>query len=52
MGSQMKHAPGNFCWFELGTSDQTAAKEFYDGLFGWGSKIRLCRLRWAASIRR
>src|SRR5688572_773773 len=35
MGSQMKHAAGNFCWFELGTSDQTAAKEFYVGLFGW-----------------
>src|SRR5262245_58686714 len=38
MGSQMKHASGNFCWFELGTSDQTAAKEFYAGLFGWGYK--------------
>ncbi len=25
----------NFCWFELATSDQTAAKKFYDGLFGW-----------------
>src|SRR5262249_56063981 len=38
MGSQMKHASGNFCWFELGTSDQNAAKEFYVGLFGWGFK--------------
>jgi len=35
MGSQMKHPAGNFCWFELGTSDQNAAKEFYIGLFGW-----------------
>ena len=35
MGSQMKQAAGNFCWFELGTSDQNAAKEFYAGLFGW-----------------
>src|SRR5215475_14069876 len=35
MGTQMKHASGNFCWFELGTSDQNAAKEFYIGLFGW-----------------
>jgi predicted enzyme related to lactoylglutathione lyase len=26
---------GNFCWFELATSDQTAAKKFYGGLFGW-----------------
>jgi uncharacterized protein len=36
MSSQMKHAAGNLCWFELGTSDQNAAKEFYAGLFGWG----------------
>jgi predicted enzyme related to lactoylglutathione lyase len=36
MSSQKKHAAGNFCWFELGTSDQNAAKEFYGGLFGWG----------------
>jgi uncharacterized protein len=35
MGSHMKHPAGNFCWFELGTSDQNAAKEFYAGLFGW-----------------
>jgi predicted enzyme related to lactoylglutathione lyase len=27
--------PGNFCWFELATSDQAAAKKFYSGLFGW-----------------
>jgi predicted enzyme related to lactoylglutathione lyase len=27
--------PGNFCWFELATSDQAAAKQFYGGLFGW-----------------
>ena len=26
---------GRFCWFELGTTDQTAAKKFYTGLFGW-----------------
>jgi uncharacterized protein len=36
MGSQLKQAAGNFCWFELGTSDQNAAKEFYAELFGWG----------------
>jgi predicted enzyme related to lactoylglutathione lyase len=35
MSSQMKHVAGNFCWFELGTSDQNAAKEFYCELFGW-----------------
>ena len=27
--------PGSFCWMELGTSDQEAAKKFYTGLFGW-----------------
>jgi predicted enzyme related to lactoylglutathione lyase len=27
--------PGNFCWFELATSDQAAAKKFYGELFGW-----------------
>jgi uncharacterized protein len=27
--------PGNFCWFELATSDQEAAKKFYGELFGW-----------------
>jgi predicted enzyme related to lactoylglutathione lyase len=30
-----KHAPGSFCWIELGTSDQNAAKNFYGSLFGW-----------------
>jgi uncharacterized protein len=30
-----KHAPGAFCWIELGTSDQNAAKSFYTSLFGW-----------------
>ncbi|HMD99160.1 MAG TPA: VOC family protein [Terriglobia bacterium] len=30
-----KHAPGSFCWIELGTTDQTAAKSFYSALFGW-----------------
>lgn len=33
-----KHAPGTFCWPELATSDQDAAKKFYTGLFGWGIK--------------
>ena len=26
---------GHFCWFELSTTDQAAAKQFYSGLFGW-----------------
>src|SRR5262245_45265994 len=30
-----QYSPGNFCWFELGTSDAAAAKKFYNGLFGW-----------------
>jgi predicted enzyme related to lactoylglutathione lyase len=30
-----KHAPGSFCWIELSTTDQTAAKNFYGALFGW-----------------
>jgi len=29
------YAPGTFCWFELGTTDQNAAKGFYESLFGW-----------------
>ncbi len=35
MGNQMKHPAGNFCWFELGTTDQKGAKDFYGKLFGW-----------------
>src|ERR1700676_1881559 len=30
-----KHAPGDFCWIELATTDQNAAKKFYSSLFGW-----------------
>jgi predicted enzyme related to lactoylglutathione lyase len=30
-----KHLPGAFCWIELATTDQTAAKTFYTTLFGW-----------------
>jgi predicted enzyme related to lactoylglutathione lyase len=30
-----KHAPGSFCWIELATTDQAAAKSFYSSLFGW-----------------
>ncbi len=31
------HKPGSFCWFELGTTDQEAAKKFYGSLFGWSA---------------
>jgi uncharacterized protein len=30
-----KHAAGSFCWIELATTDQAAAKNFYSSLFGW-----------------
>jgi len=30
-----KHSPGAFCWIELATTDQAAAKKFYSSLFGW-----------------
>jgi uncharacterized protein len=29
------HPPGSFCWLELATTDQAAAKSFYSSLFGW-----------------
>lgn len=31
-----QQVPGSFCWFELGTTDLPAAKQFYQTLFGWG----------------
>jgi len=30
-----KHSAGSFCWIELATTDQSAAKAFYAALFGW-----------------
>lgn len=35
MATVTQHAPGTFCWPELGTLDQNAAKTFYSSLFGW-----------------
>lgn len=32
-----KYAPGDFCWFELGTTDQQAAKHFYGAVLGWST---------------
>src|SRR5271166_3352691 len=29
------HPAGSFCWIELHTTDQNAAKNFYSSLFGW-----------------
>ncbi len=36
MPTMTSYAPGNFCWFELATNDQNAAKAFYSKIFGWG----------------
>lgn len=33
-----QHKPGSFCWIELSTTDQNAAKKFYSSLFGWTIK--------------
>ena len=35
MATIEKHSPGSFCWIELATTDQAAAKSFYTSLFGW-----------------
>ena len=35
MATSITHAPGSFCWFELGTTDQNAAKRFYASVAGW-----------------
>ncbi|GAB2802681.1 VOC family protein [Streptomyces chlorus] len=34
-GVELVDQPGSLCWTELYTSDATAAKEFYGGVFGW-----------------
>jgi predicted enzyme related to lactoylglutathione lyase len=38
MPEKTTHAPGTFCWIDLGTPDQDAAGEFYGALFGWTLK--------------
>jgi uncharacterized protein len=35
MGERTQYTPGTFCWTDLTTTDQDAAKTFYGGLFGW-----------------
>ena len=32
-----RHPAGSFCWIELHTTDQAAAKTFYGSLFGWAA---------------
>jgi uncharacterized protein len=33
-----KSVPGAFCWMEIATTDQQAAKAFYTALFGWSAQ--------------
>jgi uncharacterized protein len=35
MAERTQYAPGTFCWTDLTTTDQDAAKQFYGALFGW-----------------
>jgi predicted enzyme related to lactoylglutathione lyase len=35
MANITTHPAGSFCWIELSTTDQNAAKNFYTSLFGW-----------------
>jgi predicted enzyme related to lactoylglutathione lyase len=35
MGERTQYTPGTFCWTDLTTTDQEAAKAFYTELFGW-----------------
>ncbi len=35
MGERTEYTPGTFCWSELTTPDQEAAKAFYGPLLGW-----------------
>jgi len=35
MGERTAYTPGTFCWGELTTADQAAAKAFYGPLLGW-----------------
>ncbi len=38
MSERTTYTPGTFCWTDLTTTDQPAAKEFYTGLFGWDAE--------------
>lgn len=40
MGERSQYTPGTFCWVDLSTSDQEAAKAFYGSLFGWQADDR------------
>jgi predicted enzyme related to lactoylglutathione lyase len=38
MAERSEYTPGTFCWVDLATTDQDAAKEFYGGLFDWDAE--------------
>ncbi len=38
MGERSQYAPGTFCWADLTTTDQDAAKGFYGELLGWSAQ--------------
>jgi predicted enzyme related to lactoylglutathione lyase len=38
MGERTNYTAGTFCWTDLNTTDQQAAKFFYTGLFGWSTE--------------
>ncbi len=40
MAERTSYTPGTFCWADLSTTDQPAAKAFYGGLFGWEADDR------------
>jgi predicted enzyme related to lactoylglutathione lyase len=40
MGERTQYTPGTFCWVELTTTDQDAAKSFYSALLGWEADDR------------
>ena len=40
MGERSEYMPGTFCWADLTTTDQEAAKRFYGALFDWEADDR------------
>lgn len=37
-GVGVRDEPGSLCWVELATRDMAQARDFYSGLFGWGTE--------------
>ncbi len=33
--TQVSHPAGNFCWWDISTTDQTGARDFYSNVFEW-----------------